>query len=162
MNTLLIQNSSKGQHEVWFGSQSVCLFQLTLILLKDHTVINKRLLLLKVLYCSDEHWRLTVDKKKLNFIHVLIQRFAGRLHWTKTEISYMSRLPTHDISYTYLVEDRAEFHVTNEMCRKSGMSYTEFPSCTKFKFLSSVEGLKQSWKLLMHTALTTTLYSIVV
>ena len=31
----------------------------------------------------------------------------------------MSRLPTRDISYTYLAEDRAEFMQTYEMCRKS-------------------------------------------
>ena len=32
------------------------------------------------------------------------------IHWTKIEISYMSRLPTHDISYTYLAEDKVEFY----------------------------------------------------
>ena len=46
-------------------------------------------------------------------------KFTANLYWTKTEISYMSRLPTYDISYTYLAEDRAEFMRTSEMCRKS-------------------------------------------
>ena len=56
-------------------------------------------------------------------------------HWTKTSISYMSHLSTHDISYTYLAEDRVEFYANkiNEMCRKSCLS-NKFPICMKFKF----------------------------
>ena len=47
----------------------------------------------------------------------------------------MSCLPKHDISYTYLVEDRAEFHA-NEECVEIALSY-RFPTCMKSKFLSS-------------------------
>ena len=37
----------------------------------------------------------------------------GNSHWTKNEISYVFCFPKCDISYIYLVEDRATFH-TNE------------------------------------------------
>ena len=59
-------------------------------------------------------------------------------HWTKTKISYMSCLPKHDISNTYLTENRAEFYANIIMiCVENlALSY-RFPTCMKFRFSSS-------------------------
>ena len=44
---------------------------------------------------------------------------TDQYHWANTKISYLPCLQKHDVSYTYLVEDRAKFHANEEMCRKS-------------------------------------------
>ena len=43
--------------------------------------------------------------------------------WTN-KISFSPCLQKHDVSYTYLIEDGAEFHANKEMCRES---------CPKFR-----------------------------
>ena len=44
--------------------------------------------------------------------------------------------PKCDISYIYLAEDRATFHVNEGEVENLALSY-RFPACRKFKFLSS-------------------------
>ena len=41
----------------------------------------------------------------------LVVTLQSLYYYTKSKISYMSCLQKHDISYTYLAKDRAEFYV---------------------------------------------------
>ena len=68
------------------------------------------------------------------YIFVNFSWFSFQQHWTKTDISYMFCLPTHDISYTYMAGDRVEFYTNkwNVQIILLALSY-KFPTCMKSK-----------------------------